>query len=133
MGSYTFCALLDRFGNNVNLPDLEEHLPINQEYQVEVHAVDPTRLRTSSIRSSKASEKLLSLRIAVKKLGSADYQCTWEVSYGTDIIKSYNHMLHSLDHFEQQTLKVKSIITCYHSSEPLKPYLDRFIPAIQRE
>jgi hypothetical protein len=116
----------------LNLVDLEEHLPVNQEYQVEVHAVDPGRLKTTS-RLKAQDTKLLVLKVSVKKIGVGDYHCCWEISYGTEVIKSYNHIEHNLEHFEQKTLKVKSVISCYHISEPLRQYLNEFIPAIQQE
>lgn len=132
MGSYTYYALLDRFGNRLNLVDLEEHLPVNQEYQVEVHAVDPGRLKTTS-RLKAQDAKLLTLKVSVKKTGNGQYHCGWEISYGTEVIKSYNHIEHNLEYFEQKTLKAKNIVSCYHVSEPLRWYLDEFILPLQQE
>lgn len=128
-------VLEDSFGNTLSFVDLDHNLPVNQEYQVEVHAVDPTSQHTSlkSLPPSRRVGTLLSLKVSVRKVDHHLYHCTWEISYGTDILKSYNHMEHDLDLFEYKTQKVKNVLSCYHSSEPLRKYLDEFIPAIQQE
>lgn len=132
MGNET---VLDRFGNPLSFVDLEERLPVNQEYQIEVHAVDPAKPKTSlkSIPPSQRTGTLLTLKVSVKKIDFHLYHCTWEISYGSNIIKSYNQIEEDLELFELKTYKVKNILSCYHASEPLKRYLDEFIPPIQQE
>lgn len=128
-------ALFDRFGNPFSFVDLEEKIPVNHEYQIEVHAVDPAKSKTSlkSIPPSQRSGTLLTLKVSIKKIDFHLYHCTWEISYGTSIIKSYNQIEEDLELFELKTHKVKNILSCYHVSEPLRKYLDQFIPPIQQE
>lgn len=127
--------VLDSFGNPLRFVELEGRLPVNQEYQIEVHAVDPAKPRTSlkSLPPIQRIGTLLKLKVSIKKIDFYLYHCSWEISYGPSIIKSYNQIETDLEIFELKTYKVKNILSCYHVSEPLIQYLDEFIPPIQQE